>query len=132
VRSAYTVGAMHWTRTGEPGRADVRPQIMTRVGWATDAGQQWALYAALIVLNVADVITTAMVLDRGGTESNPFVQPIVHQLWLVGLIKAMVLALVGCLLTRCRDSRMADIALVATTGWYLAVVGWNITVLTLL
>lgn len=94
--------------------------------------QRWVLFAALVVLNVADVITTALVLASGGVESNPFVQPIVHDMASVSLLKAAVLGIVGCLLVRCRDSRIAELALTLTTGWYLAVVGWNVAVLALI
>lgn len=96
------------------------------------ADPRWTLYAGLAVLNVFDLITTSMVLERGGSERNPFVQPIVHDLFLVGLLKALVLVVVGTLLTRCRGSRIAGLSLAGTTGWYLAVVCWNVAVLTML
>ncbi|MEM8707321.1 MAG: DUF5658 family protein [Actinomycetota bacterium] len=102
-------------------------------GWSTlrvgQLSQRWALYWALVVLNALDVLTTMWVLDRGGSESNPFVQPFVHDMVTVSLMKALVLGIVGVLLTRCRESRPIDLALVATTGWYIAVVCWNFTVL---
>ncbi|MEQ8840165.1 MAG: DUF5658 family protein [Acidimicrobiales bacterium] len=85
-----------------------------------------------MVLNVVDLITTVMVLDRGGVERNPFVQPIVDNMWHVGLLKGVVLVLVATLLTRCHGSRIAELALTLTTGWYLAVVSWNVAVLTIL
>ena len=94
--------------------------------------QRWLLFAALVVLNLADVITTALVLAAGGVETNPLIQPIVDDIAVVALLKAAVLGVVGMLLVRCRDSRVVDIALVLTTGWYLAVVGWNVTVLALI
>lgn len=91
--------------------------------------QRWLLFAALVVLNVADVITTELVLARGGIETNPFIEPIVDDMVTVSLLKGMVLAIVGLLLLRCRDSRVVELALTLTTGWYIAVVGWNLTVL---
>ena len=93
---------------------------------------RWTLFIALAVLNVVDLITTAMVLDRGGEERNPFVQPLVENLWHVGLLKAAIMVIVASLLTRCPGSRIAELALAGTTGWYLAVVSWNIAVLTIL
>ena len=96
------------------------------------ADHRWSLYVGLVVLNVLDLITTAVVLDRGGTERNPLVKPIVDGIWDVALVKGLVLALVAVLLTRCRDSRIADLALAGTAGWYLAVVMWNCVVLALL
>lgn len=94
--------------------------------------QRWLLFVALVVLNVADVITTAMVLARGGVETNPFIEPIIDDMTMVSLLKGAVLGIVGVLLVRCRDSRIAEVSLTLTTGWYLAVVGWNVSVLALL
>ena len=85
-----------------------------------------------MVLNVLDVLTTGFVLSNGGTERNPFVQPIVDNLLHVGLLKVAMLGLVGGLLTRCRDSRITDVALIGATGWYVAVVGWNAAVMALI
>ena len=93
---------------------------------------RWPLYIALVVFNVLDLITTAAVLDRGGTERNPLVKPIVDGIWDVALVKGLVLVLVAALLTRCRESRIADLALAGTTGWYIAVVIWNSAVLALI
>jgi hypothetical protein len=114
-----TVGVESPTMTGDRWRVVV-----------TDP--RWTLFVGLVVLNVLDLITTALVLDRGGEERNPFVQPLVDNLWHVGLLKALVLVIVATLLTRCRGSRIAELSLAATTGWYLAVVGWNVAVLTIL
>lgn len=87
------------------------------------------LFIALVVLNVLDIITTVLVLDRGGVERNPFVEPIVHDIMAVSVLKAVVLGIVGFLLVRCRPSWRVDVALTAATGWYLAVVMWNTAVL---
>ena len=113
-------------------RATTRRFTVGDVIESARADTRWAMFIGLAVLNLADVITTAMVLDRGGSERNPFVQPFVDNMWQVGLMKAAVLVLIGALLTRCRDSRIAEFSLAATTGWYLAVVMWNIAVLTIL
>lgn len=94
--------------------------------------QRWQVFSALVVLNVLDVLTTGFVLSNGGTERNPFVQPIVDNLLHVGLLKVAMLGLVGGLLTRCRDSRITDVALIGATGWYVAVVGWNAAVMALI
>ena len=111
----------------------LEPRMSNRERWSAFlADPRWPLFVLLTVLNLADLITTVMVLDRGGAERNPFVQPIVDNMWLVGLLKAIVLVLVATLLTRCRGSRIAELALTGTTGWYLAVVCWNVAVLTIL
>lgn len=95
------------------------------------ADARWRMFAALVVLNVVDVITTQLVLDRGGSEFNPLVKPMVDGTWQVVLAKGLVLVIIACLLTRSR-SRITEIALALTTGWYLAVVAWNLVVLALL
>lgn len=105
----------------------------TQQRWRSLIGDsRWALFVSLIVLNLLDLVTTALVLDRGGEERNPFVQPLVDNLWHVALLKGLVLVIVATLLTRCRGSRIAELSLAGTTGWYLAVVCWNIAVLTIL
>jgi hypothetical protein len=93
---------------------------------------RWSLYSVLIALNVFDLVTTAAVIDHGGSERNPLVQPIIDGIWMVALVKGLVLIVVAILLTRCRESRIADLALAGTTGWYIAVVIWNLVVLSLL
>jgi len=92
---------------------------------------RWRLFVGLVVLNLIDLVTTSMVLTRGGSERNPFVQPFVDDIWQVGVLKGLVLVLIAVLLGRCRQSRIAEVALAATTGWYVAVVSWNVAVLTI-
>ncbi len=94
--------------------------------------QRWQVFSVLVMLNILDVITTAFVLDRGGSERNPFIEPMIDSLTQVTLLKLLVLGFVAALLMRCTQSRIADLALTAATGWYLAVVGWNLAVLTLI
>ncbi len=91
--------------------------------------QRWLMYFGLVVLNIADVITTAAVLDRGGVEGNPFVQPLIDGIWQVSFFKAVVLIIIALLLRQSRDSRIAHLALATASGWYLAVVLWNGVVL---
>jgi hypothetical protein len=113
--------------------AGLETPLARRAGWRARVDDpRWSLYLGLAVLNVFDLITTAMVLDRGGEERNPFVQPLVENMWHIGLLKVAVLLLVGTLLTRCEGSRIAELALAGTAGWYLAVVLWNVAVLTIL
>lgn len=90
------------------------------------------MYFGLVVLNVVDVITTAVVLDRGGIEGNPFIKPMIEGIWQVSLLKAAVLIIIGMLLMRSKESRISDLALAATSGWYLAVVMWNFVVLSVI
>jgi len=95
----------------------------------TFADQRWSMYFGLVVLNLIDVITTAVILDRGGVEGNPFVQPLIDGIWQVFILKAAVLMIIALLLMRSKASRMSNLALAATSGWYLAVVIWNFMVL---
>jgi len=95
------------------------------------ADQRWAMFAGLVVLNIVDVVTTMLVLGRGGVEGNPFVKPMIDGIWQVSLLKAAVLLIVAMLLVRSRRSRITELALAATTGWYLAVVLWNVVVLSM-
>lgn len=94
--------------------------------------QRWSLFALLVVLNIFDVITTELVIQNGGHETNPLIQPIVGSVLAVSALKAAVLALVGILLSQCTPSRSIAVALTLTTGWYIAVVTWNTVVLALL
>ena len=106
-----------------------RSDVVGRIG---QLDQRWALFVALVVLNVFDIVTTEAVLARGGRETNPILEPLVDSMLTVSMLKAVVLVIVGCLLLRCRPSKLIDFALVITTGWYGAVVAWNVTVLALL
>ncbi len=111
----------------------LEPRESNKERWgAFVADPRWPLFVLLSFLNAVDLLTTALVLNRGGAERNPFVQPIVDNMWHVGLLKAFVLVLIATLLTRCHGSRIAELALTGTTGWYLAVVCWNVAVLTIL
>jgi hypothetical protein len=42
-----------------------------------------------------------------------------------------VLIAIAWLFARCEDSRRIELMMVFATGWYLAVVSWNVTVLAL-
>lgn len=94
--------------------------------------QRWGLFITLVVLNILDVITTGLVIARGGRETNPLIEPIVHDLWAVSILKALVLGIIAALLVRSRGSSLTDTALTLTTGFYIAVVAWNTTVLAVL
>jgi hypothetical protein len=124
----YVTAVANGVETIEPG---VLAGRSTSIRAVLD-GSRWAMFGGLVVLNIFDVITTAMVLDRGGEERNPFVQPFVDGIWQVAGLKALILVLVATLLARCQGSRIAEFSLAAATGWYLAVVCWNIAVLTIL
>jgi hypothetical protein len=87
------------------------------------------LFIGLVVLNAADLVTTRLVLDRGGTEANPVLEPIIHDFARAALVKVLCLALVGVLLVRVRRTTRVAAVLLAVTAWYTVVVLWNVRVL---
>lgn len=89
-----------------------------------------ALFAVLVALNAADLVTTRLVLDRGGAEANPLLEPVVANLLGAVAVKALCLAVIGALLARCRRTARVAVLLVAVDAWYAIVVLWNVRVLT--
>ncbi len=112
--------------TGPVARVRHRPRMLGGV----PLDEAWVLFAALVLLNAADVVTTGAVLAGGGGEGNPVVRPYVENgLGVVIVAKILVLTVVGYLLSHAPASKITHWALTATTGWYLAVVSWNLWVL---
>jgi len=72
----------------------------------------------LWILNGLDVLTTTMVLDRGGSEANPLMQPFADSWIQLAAIKYLVLGLYSSL----RPPRWVTGTLCV---WYTLVVGWN-------
>jgi hypothetical protein len=96
---------------------------------AADAPGTLVLFVSLVALNLLDLVTTQMVLDRGGEEGNPIMAPVVDDLWLAGLMKAACLAVIWRLLHRSGRSRGMLGVVAAVDLWYVVVVGWNLKVL---
>ena len=94
--------------------------------------RRWVVFLTLVVLNLLDVISTAAVLSSGGAEFNPIMQPIAHDTFGVLATKVLVLVIIGGILARMATHRRADIALSIATGWYVAVVAWNLTILSVI
>lgn len=113
-----TVQRAPWVRRGPLGRT-------------LDAcrGRLGVLYLVLVALNAADLVTTRLVLDRGGTEANPLLEPVVASMVGAVAVKALCLAVIGSLLARCRPSARVVTVLVAVNVWYAFVVLWNVRVL---
>lgn len=109
----------------------LRPRYRTIV--SRPALDPWAvchsLLAWLIALNAADLITTHGVLRAGGRETNPIMQPVIHNFWAAGAVKAACLALVVALAFRIRRPERVALALGAVNLWYACVVGWNFAML---
>ena len=88
-----------------------------------------ALLAWLVALNLADIITTRAVLQAGGTESNPLMQPFVGDILHAVALKGSCLLIVTALVLRTRTPDRTALVLGAVNVWYLAVVCWNLLVL---
>ena len=89
----------------------------------------WYLFAALGVLQVLDVLSTKAALGSGGDEGNPVMAPVADGVVAPLGIKALGIALVALILSRCPcDSRIVQRGLAAAVGVYVAVVSWNFAV----
>jgi hypothetical protein len=87
------------------------------------------LVALLALLNLADLLTTRLVLRRGGAEGNPLMRPFVDTMWGAAAVKVVCLALIAALASRCLGSVKARRGLAFVVAWYGFVVAWNVTVL---
>lgn len=91
---------------------------------------RWLMAAALLGLNLLDVVVTKWILQRGGTEMNPVMRPIIRDPAAPLVVKLLVATLVGALLLASpRNSRFADRAMVVVVVAYAVVVAWNIGIL---
>jgi hypothetical protein len=107
---------------------DLRDDL-TLVEYTRVDDSRWSMLAVLVVLNVLDVVSTAAVISAGGTENNPLMRPLVEGIWPAVVIKTAVLLTIAWLLGRSADSRRIGVMMACTTGWYIAVVCWNLTIL---
>lgn len=101
----------------------------TRVEYAPTDESRWSVVIALAVLNALDLLSTMAVIAAGGTEGNPLMRPLIEGVWPAVMVKALVLVIVAFLLGRCSNSRRIKLMMAVTTGWYIAVVAWNLTIL---
>ena len=91
---------------------------------------RWIMAAALISLNLLDVVTTKLILAAGGSEANPVMQPFVSSPVAAYALKlSMAVGVAVLLLKAPRASRLADRAVLLAIGVYTAVIGWNIGLL---
>lgn len=87
---------------------------------------RWLMAAVLVSLNLVDVLFTKAILARGGSETNPLLQGVIHDPMTPVLIKVGLATLVGALLLASpRESRLADRAMLATVVLYAVVIAWN-------
>jgi hypothetical protein len=91
-----------------------------------------SLATCVVLLNVADVISTKAVLARGGIEGNPVMADLMTG-FAAPLGLKMIAGVVGLLLMMCPpESRFAERAVTTVVGIYTAVVVWNMAILGLL
>ena len=89
--------------------------------------RRWVLLVALALLNGLDLVTTRLVLDAGGAETNPLMAPIIHHPVAPILVKTTAIAFVAVLLRACPPrSRVVDGGLTGVTIGYALVVSWNL------
>ena len=106
--------------------ASLRPRSVPRL----DAWERChSLLAWLIGLNIGDLVTTRLVLDRGGSESNPLMQGIIDSTAHTWLLKGGCLVAVVALVLRSRMPQRVALTLGAVNLWYAIVVAWNLGVL---
>ena len=87
---------------------------------------RWIMAAALLSLNLLDVVTTKLILKAGGSEANPIMAPLVDHPYGAYALKFSMAVGVGVLLLKApRTSRLADRAVLAAIGIYMLVIGWN-------
>jgi hypothetical protein len=121
-----TAGSRSVTVDGTAAAAGFWPRVRAV---AVDAPGTLGLFVGLVVLNLLDLVTTQLVLDRGGEEGNPIMAPVVDDLWLAGVLKAACLAVIWMLLHRSGRSRGMLAVVAAVDVWYVVVVAWNLKVL---
>jgi hypothetical protein len=88
-----------------------------------------SLLAWLIFLNIADLVSTRAVLNRGGGESNPLMQGVIDSTLQASLVKFACIVVVVALALRTRFPQRVAWSLGAVNVWYALVVGWNLSVL---
>jgi len=91
---------------------------------------RWVMAAALISLNLLDIVTTKLILRAGGSEANPLMKPFVDDPAAPFLLKLSVAFAIGVLLLKApRHSKLADRTVLAAIGVYTLVIGWNMGLL---
>lgn len=88
------------------------------------------LAAAIVVLNIADVLLTRAVLANGGVEANPLMRDLMGGLAAPLGLKAVVAGTAGILLLACPPrARLGERAVAVVVAVYAVVVVWNSVVL---
>jgi len=91
------------------------------------------LAAGVVVLNIADVLSTKAVLHHGGVEANPLMAGLMSGLAAPLGLKMLVAGIAGLLLLFCPpEARLGERAVTAVVGLYSVIVVWNLAMLTIL
>ncbi|MEI7885803.1 MAG: DUF5658 family protein [Actinomycetes bacterium] len=107
--------------------------LLPRISLGETPIRRMYLAAAILVLNLCDVLLTRSVLDRGGIEGNPLMAGLMTGLAAPLGVKALVAVVVGLLLmVSPHESRFAERAVVTVAGLYFAIVVWNSALLGIL
>lgn len=89
--------------------------------------RRWFLLTVLGALNILDLVTTQLVIEAGGQEANPIMAPIIHHPVAPAAVKLVGFVIVALALRACPPrSILVDRAMVAVTGLYTGIVGWNL------
>ncbi len=110
-------------------RAPARPTRRNAVAGSVAGSLAARLFIALVVLNAVDLLTTHLVLGRGGAEANPFLSPIIDNVVGAVGVKALCLLAIGGLIMRSRRSSRMLAVVAAVDLWYVIVIAWNVRVL---
>ena len=91
--------------------------------------RSWRLWS-IALLNVADLVTTFMVLLAGGREANPVMGSMLGSWWAPTVVKAAIFGLVWMATVNCpvRSNRVDRVLQVAVV-FFGVVVAWNLAVL---
>ena len=92
--------------------------------------QAWLAAALLVILSVADILTTNRILARGGHEANPFMawlMAILGPQWMVA--KVLATAVIAFWLVADWEHRLAKVAMAAAIGLSMLFVGWNLVMI---
>jgi len=92
--------------------------------------RRWVMAAAMLVLNLIDVVLTKAILRAGGVEANPIMAPIMDHPSYPLILKTVVALGVGALLLASPvQSKLSDRAVAVVLVIYTAVTVWNVGIL---
>jgi hypothetical protein len=109
---------------------DTEQSVDTAEASSTIPLHRWVMAAAILFLNLFDVIVTKAILRYGGAEANPIMAPIMDHPAYPIILKTIVAVGVGALLLASpRNSKLADRSVFLVIVAYVIVMGWNFGIL---